>query len=102
MKPTTCSAATWFYTDCKIDLNQKVDDSYNRQELGGTLILGGCDEYGKQVCNDVTFMILKAHHELNMLYPKIHCRISKNSPQEFLDAINRDFAAGRNRDFVSE
>jgi len=84
------------YTDCKIDLNQKVDDSYNRQELGGTLILGGCDEHGKQVCNDVTFMVLKAHHELNMLYPKIHCRISKNSPQEFLDAINRDFAAGRN------
>ena len=84
------------YTDCKIDLEQMADDSYNRQELGGTLILGGCDENGNTVCNEITFMVLKAHHDLKMLYPKIHCRISRNSPKEYLDAINQDFLSGRN------
>lgn len=84
------------YTDCKIDLERGVDDSFNRQEMGGTLILGGCDEQGQTVCNDVTFMVLKAHHEHKMLYPKLHCRIGKDSPDEYLAAINRDFLAGRN------
>lgn len=84
------------YTDCKIDFTQKADDSYNRQELGGTLILGGCDANGDTVCNEVTFMVLQAHHEFKMTYPKIHCRISRNSPPEYLDAINQDFLSGRN------
>ncbi len=84
------------YLDCKIDLTRNVDESYNRQELGGTLILGGCDERGEVVCNEVTFLILEAHRELNLLYPKIHCRIARNSPPEYLDAANRSFLAGRN------
>jgi len=83
-------------TDCKLTLNVPVQESFSFQEQGDTLILGGCDEHGEIVCNDVTFMILKAHHDLNLIYPKIHCRISKNSPPEFLDAINRDFVSGRN------
>ena len=41
-------------------------------------------------------MVLKAHHELNMLYPKIHCRFTSHARQEYLDAINRDFVSGRN------
>ena len=44
----------------------------------------------------MTFLILKAHHELKLIYPKIHCRISRNSPPEFLDAANRGFLSGRN------
>ena len=84
------------YTDCKFDSTKPVDQSYNQQEQGEVVILGGCDAGGKEVCNDVTFMVLKAHHELEMLYPKIHCRITRDSNQAFLDAVNRDFVSGRN------
>ncbi|OGV71938.1 MAG: hypothetical protein A3K19_07515 [Lentisphaerae bacterium RIFOXYB12_FULL_65_16] len=84
------------YTDCKLDLAKPVDKSYNLQEMGEVVVLGGCDEAGREVCNDVTFMVLDAHHEQRMIYPKIHCRFSKNSRQDYLDAINRDFACGRN------
>ena len=84
------------YTDCKFDSSKSVDDSYNWQEFGEVVILGGCDESGAEVCNDVTFLILKAHHEQKMIYPKIHCRITRNTKQDFLDAINRDFLSGRN------
>jgi formate C-acetyltransferase len=41
-------------------------------------------------------MTLRAHHDLKLIYPKIHCRISRNSRQDYLDAINRDFLSGRN------
>ncbi|MCK5805876.1 MAG: pyruvate formate lyase family protein, partial [Lentisphaeria bacterium] len=84
------------YTDCKFDSTKPVDESYNRQEQGEVVILGGCDEAGREIVNDITFMVLKAHHELGMLYPKIHCRITRNAKQEYLDAINRDFIGGRN------
>ena len=84
------------YTDCKFDPAKPVDQSFNRQEQGEVVILGGCDEDGKEICNDVTFMVLRAHHELKMVYPKIHCRITRNSKQAFLDAVNRDFVSGRN------
>ena len=84
------------YTDCKFDPAKPVDQSFNRQEQGEVVILGGCDADGKEICNDVTFMVLSAHHELKMVYPKIHCRITRNSKQAFLDAANRDFVSGRN------
>ena len=84
------------YTDSKCDLTQPADESFNRQELGGTLILGGCDDTGAAVCNDLTFMVLKAHRELKLIYPKIHCRISATTDQHFLDAANREFLSGRN------
>jgi formate C-acetyltransferase len=84
------------HLDCKLDLTVPVETSYNRQELGGTLILGGCDEAGNEVCNDLTFMVLQAHRELDLLYPKLHCRVSRNSSREYLDAIDRSLLAGRN------
>jgi formate C-acetyltransferase len=84
------------YTDCKFDSSKPVVESYGRQEMGEVVILGGCDEDGREICNDITFMILKAHHEQKMLYPKIHCRFTRNAKQEYLDAINRDFLSGRN------
>ena len=84
------------HTDCKLSLADPVAESFNGQEQGDTLILGGCDERGEEVCNDITFMVLRAHHELGLIYPKLQCRISRNSRQDYLDAINRDFVSGRN------
>ena len=84
------------YTDCKFDSSKSVAESFNRQELGEVIVLGGCDADGREICNDITFMILKAHHENGMLYPKINCRITRHTKQDYLDAINRDFLSGRN------
>ena len=84
------------YIDCKYDSFLSVDQSFNRQEQGDVIVLGGCDAAGNPISNEVTFLILKAHHELKLIYPKIHCRISRNSPPDFLDAANRDFLSGRN------
>ena len=84
------------HTECKLDLSKPVEQAYNRQEQGDVVILGGCDAAGNEVCNDVTLMVLRAHHDLGLIYPKIHCRITRRSSQAILDAANRDFVRGRN------
>lgn len=57
--------------------------------------MGGCDEEGKPVFNDLTKMFLKATKEYKLLFPKIKCRYSQNSPAEYLDLINEDILGGR-------
>lgn len=84
------------YPDCKFDSTLPVAECFNLQEQGEVVVLGGCDEAGHEVCNEVTFMVLRAHHELRLLYPKIHCRFQRGARQDYLDAINRDFVSGRN------
>ena len=84
------------YPNCMYDSRQSVGTNWNRQELGQVLILGGCDKDGQEVCNDLTFMALRAHRELDLIYPKIHCRITRNTRRDFLDAVNAEFLRGRN------
>jgi formate C-acetyltransferase len=83
-------------TDAKLDLRAPIAESFNRQEQGDTLILGGRGGSGAELCNDITLMTLKAHGELNLIYPKIHCRISSKSKRELFDAANSGFLKGRN------
>lgn len=84
------------HTDCKLDLERPIQEQFNRGEQGDTLILGGCDEQDNPVCNELSSLFLEAHRELKLTYPKIHCRISRNTPKEFLVEANRDFMNGRN------
>ncbi len=84
------------HTDCKLDLERPIQEQYNRGEQGDTLILGGCDETGAEVCNELSFLFLQAHRDWKLIYPKIHCRFSKNSSQEFLADACREFPLGRN------
>lgn len=81
------------HTDAKLDLSE-VSDFY-QGEQGDTLILGGCDRNGKEICNDLTFLTLKAYRELKLVNPKILCRISRHSDQALLDEVNRNFLDGR-------
>lgn len=84
------------HTDCKLKLNIPVNEQFNGGEQGDTLILGGTDKNGKEIFNDLTMLFLQAHHELKLIYPKIHCRVSRKSSERYLQEIARDFLAGRN------
>ncbi|MFA6928730.1 MAG: pyruvate formate lyase family protein [Lentisphaeria bacterium] len=83
-------------TDCKLDMDIPSDEQFNYGEQGDTLILGGCDADGNEICNDLTFLFLQAHRELKLIYPKIHCRISRQSSQSFLESASENFLEGRN------
>lgn len=49
--------------------------------------LGGLDSEGKDVTNELSFLIVNAYKELDIYSPKIHIRISKKTPEDFIKLI---------------
>ena len=81
---------TW---DCHYDHDMKMV-SYADHELENTYVLGGCDADGNLVYNELTEMFLRATREEGIIYPKIKCRFSKNSPKKNFDDINASIIEG--------
>lgn len=67
---------------------------YADHEMENTYVLGGCDEEGEPVCNDLTLAFLRATREEGIIYPKIKCRFGSRSPKVYLDEINRAVIRG--------
>lgn len=67
---------------------------YADHELENTYTLGGCDDEGRPLYNEVTALFLRAAREMRIIFPKIKCRFSKDSPKEYLDEINRSIVNG--------
>ncbi len=74
--------------DAHIDKSKKMT-GYADYEYENAITVGGCDENGNEVFNKITEFILTAHFELDNMYPKIKCRYSENSSEEYLTLINR-------------
>ena len=72
--------------DCHLDTRLEID-GYSDQEAEIPLTLGGCDAEGRPVYNELTAAFLDAHIGLDLVFPKLHCRISEKSPQEYLEKI---------------
>ncbi len=90
-------------TDCKLDFDSKTSDQFNGGEQGDTLMLGGVDENGKDVTNELTWLFLECHRELGLVYPKIHLRVHAGTPTELVDYAAGDFLMGRNvHDFIND
>ena len=79
--------------DLVYDHDMKME-LYSDHEMENTYTLGGCDIKGNPVWNDLTKMFLTATREEKIIFPKIKCRFSKNSPKEYLDEINKSIIAG--------
>ena len=79
--------------DCHYDHDMKME-GYADHELENTYVLGGCDKDGKPLFNDLTKMFLKANEEEKIIFPKIKCRFSENSPKEYLDLIDKPVIHG--------
>ena len=71
-----------------------IMSGYADHELENTYTIGGCDECGKPVYNEITKMLLKATREEKIIFPKIKCRFSRESPEEYLTEINRSIVNG--------
>ena len=67
---------------------------YADHELDNTYTLGGCDLSGKPLYNELTKLFLQVTREEEIIFPKIKCRFSKESPKEYLDEINRSVIGG--------
>ncbi len=69
-------------------------EGYADHELENTYTLGGCDAEGKPLYNEITKMFLAATREEKIIFPKIKCRYSSESPKEYLDEINKSVING--------
>lgn len=79
--------------DCHEAASSPVD-SYDDQEAEIPLTLGGCDEAGEPVYNDLTKMFLDAHQACGCVYPKLHVRVDVNSSKAYLEQIGRQICEG--------
>ena len=73
-------------SDCHLDTHRTID-SYSDQEAEMPLTLGGCDAEGQSVYNDLTTMFLEEHLRQKLVFPKLHCRISRDAPEAYLEQI---------------
>ena len=79
--------------DCH-DNGTDVVDSYADGEVDLPLTLGGCDAKGHPLDNELTEMFLDAHIGCDCLRPKLHCRVSRNSPKRYLRKIGEMLMRG--------
>ena len=70
-------------------------DVRHPHEFEISLNLGGCDEKGNEVFNEITEMILTAHDELDCIFPKLMCRYSSKSDPKYLALMNKILCTGR-------
>lgn len=79
------------HTDIKFDLEHNT-----WPETSTCIQLGGCDASGKVVFNDVTKMFIEEHHRNKLVNPKLNCRYSADSPDEYLKLVGRTVLDGHN------
>ena len=73
-------------SDCHLDDRLFIDKASD-QEAEMPLTLGGVSSDGGFVWNELTRMFLDAHLRQDLVFPKLHCRISRDAPQEYLEKI---------------
>ena len=65
-------------------------------ESSTCIALGGCDENGNPVFNEISEMIMQIHFENKLITPKLNCRYSKNSPEKYLKLLSEYILKGHN------
>jgi len=61
-----------------------------------TVVIGGCDETGTPVFNEVTRIVVEVYREFGLVDPKLHARVSAAHPHEYFDLIAGCCAEGHN------
>lgn len=79
--------------DCHYDHDMPMV-GYADHELENTYVLGGCDDEGLPLYNELTEMFLRATREKKIVFPKIKARYSKDSPKEYLNEICKAIIKG--------
>lgn len=80
-------------SDCTEDAFTEADANI-RHEKDAPLTLGGCDDEGRPVWNELTRMVLEEHQRMAVISPKLHVRFSRESPKEYLELLAREVIDG--------
>lgn len=86
------------YIDCFLSMTDSRWD-LSVELPGGTnadVVIGGCDENGLLVYNDVTRMILESYITHGFANPKLQARVTSQHPQAYFDLLARIAGMGMN------
>ena len=78
-------------TDARWDLEADLPGGTNAD-----IVIGGCDENGSVVYNEISEMVLESFLKYRFANPKLQARIAKDSPEEFLRKLGEVAGAGLN------
>lgn len=64
-------------------------------DYGLPFCLGGIDENGNEVTNELSYLIVETYKELNIYSPKIHIRVSDKTPVDFIKLVLDSIRSGQ-------
>ncbi len=65
-------------------------------ETSTCIELGGCTSSGKPLFNELTRMFVEVHRDSGLLNPKLNCRFSSASADEYLELLSESVLEGHN------
>ncbi len=77
------------------DVKHHIEDS-QWPETSTCVELGGCDEEGRPVFNEVTRLFIEAHQHYRLINPKLNCRYGSKSPDAYVRLLAEHAAGGHN------
>lgn len=65
-------------------------------KVGHPFYFGGTNADGSSAINELSYWILEEYDAMNILDPKLHIKVSENTPQDFIDYALNMIRSGRN------
>lgn len=81
--------------DCHVDREQ-IMSGYADYEYENSITIGGVDKDGNEVFNEITAMFVDSALELDLIYPKMMCRFSSSSSDDYLRTIAKPLLKAKN------
>lgn len=80
------------------ELFLRFDESvHNMDGWGITLSIGGCHRNGSPAVNPLTTIMVESIMDMNITHPLVYLRVSKDSPEEYLQLCTKYLMHGQNR-----
>ncbi|MBO8179714.1 MAG: formate C-acetyltransferase/glycerol dehydratase family glycyl radical enzyme [Archaeoglobus sp.] len=73
-----------------------LEQFFSGQTTNQALTIGGCDIYGRDATNELTYLMLEVTNRLRLRQPNVHVRVSKGTPEDFLVKLAEVIASGCN------
>ena len=89
----------YFLLQCylqKTDMHCHFNEKRKTYDNGVSAMIGGVDEKGEIVYNEITRMMIRAYEENKLLNPKLNSRACEKSPREYMEKLAALMMKGNN------
>ena len=80
------------------ELFVRIDERlYYKDGWAETVVLGGSHPNGTSAVNPLTYLMIRAYMKHDIIHPLVYCRLPKDPPKEYVDALAEYMLKGNNR-----